>query len=363
MEAPRLKLRMMIRRSAICVRILLLCSLAVAAWAEEKPIRTFDLGQIGYQSNSCKVYWPGEDSYPKRRVEFVDNEHLLVHYATSEVCKDSPLQYPRQGLHSAVIDLSGRLLHTYDWQPSDGVIAGPDGHVLIMRPGFILVVDLNFQTLQSIPWHQEGFPSTRLFRVLLTPSRHGFAIVDRDRAALYTGSPYEITATTTGHVAAVGDHGFVVLKGFDPGPPTLRVDGVDWTTPANPARRIFADTGNNEVLALDPKFNLYRIDQHGNEALIAHLGALAPGMWNSGFRFDLALPDAHRMLFLSHGARIAFTDTSGIWYYFRTAVLDLNTGKLVFQYNGHFGDDVSLSPDGHLVAVRVNTKLSFYNVP
>jgi hypothetical protein len=41
----------------------------------------------------------------------------------------------------------------------------------------------------------------------------------------------------------------------------------------------------------------------------------------------------------------------------------LDGKKLVFQYNGHFGDDVSLSPDGRLVAVRVNANLSLYNVP
>ena len=162
---------------------------------------------------------------------------------------------------------------------------------------------------------------------------------------------------------AVSDYGFVTLSGFNPGPPALHVDGVDWTTPANPRLDIFVETGRNEILGLDRKFNLYRIDQHGNEAMIARLGSLAPGMWNSGFRFDVALPDDHRVLFFSHGSRIAFTDASEIWPYFRTAVLDLNAKKLVFHYNGHIGDDVSLSPDGHLVAVRVNVSLSLYNVP
>jgi hypothetical protein len=350
------------RLPVTCIRILLLCCLTVSAWAEQKPIRTFDLEQIGYRSVSCEVIWQGEDDYPKRRVEFLDNEHLLVHYATSEVCKAPPFQYQGQGRHSAVIDVSGRLLHTYDWQVGDDVIAGPDSHVLIVRPDVVRIVDLNFQPLQSIPW-QEGYPGGQLFRVLLTPSRHGFAIVGGDRAALYAGSPYELIRTATDLVTAVGDHGFVTLSGFDPGPPALHVDGADWTTPANPKVGIFADIDGNAVLGLDRKFSLYRIDQHGDEALIARLASLAPGMWNSEFRSDMALPDAHRVLFRSHGARIAFTDAWGTWYYFRTAVLDLNTNKLLFQYNGHFGDDVSLSPDGHLVAVRVNEKLSLYSVP
>jgi hypothetical protein len=53
----------------------------------------------------------------------------------------------------------------------------------------------------------------------------------------------------------------------------------------------------------------------------------------------------------------------GIWSYFRTAVLDLGTSKLIFQYDGHFGDDLSISPDGHLVAARHEERLASYNVP
>jgi hypothetical protein len=297
----------------------------------------------------------------------LDDKHLLLHFATSEVCNDPPFQGEKH-FHSAVIDLSGHLLHTYDWQPGDDVIAGPDGNVLVVRPDAVRVVDPNFQSMQTISWQQQGFPgvphpNARLFRVLVTPSRHGFAIVDRNHAALFTGSPYKETSSTNYSVAAVGDHGFLTWSGFDPGPPVLHVDGVEWSAPAHPALGTLVVTGDSEVLGLDHKFNLYRIDQRGGEALIVSLSSLAPGMWNSGFRFDQALPDASRMLFLSHGARIAFTDSSGIWVYFRTAVLDLRTNKLVFRYNGHLGDDVSLSPDGHLVAVREEDRVSLYSVP
>ena len=176
----------MMWRFAIFIRILLLCFFSVSAWAEEKPIRTLNLEQIGYQRLSCEVIWQGEDAYPKRRIEFLDNQHLLVHYTTSQACAAPP--YASQAFRSAVIDLSGHLLHTYEWQHGDeDVIAGPDGHILIVRPDDVRVVDLNFQALQSIP-RQEAFLGGLLFRVILTPSRHGFAIIDRNGAALYTGS-------------------------------------------------------------------------------------------------------------------------------------------------------------------------------
>jgi len=248
------------------------------------------------------------------------------------------------------------------------VISGPDGNVLVVRAEAIRVVDRDFQSLQTISWQQQGFsgvphPESRLFRVLLTPSRHGFAIVDRNRATLFTGPPYKETASTNDSVTAVGDHGFVTWSGFDPGPPVLQVDGVQWPTPSHPVLWSFFATGDDQVLGLDHKFNLYRIDQRGGEALLVSLSSLVPGMWNSGFRFDQALPDAGRALFFSHGARIAFTDASGIWFYFRTAVLDLRTNKLVFRHNGHIGDDVSLSLDGHLVAVREEDRLNLYSVP
>jgi hypothetical protein len=351
--------------ASIC--LLLICASAVSVWAGDKASQTINLKQIGYQHVACEINWKGADDYPKRRIEFLDDEHLLIHFVTSEVCNAPPSQVENY-FHSAVIDLAGHLAHTYDWQPGDDVIAGPDGKVLVVRFDAVRVVDLNFQSVQTIPWQQQGFPGVphpraRLFRVLLTPSRHGFAIFDRNHAALFTGPPYKETSSTNYSAIAVGDHGFLTWSGIDPGPPVLHVEGVPWLTPAHPALWSFFVTGDGTVLGLDHKYNLYRIDQRGGEALVVGLSSLAPGMWNSEFRFDQALPDAGRVLFLSLGARIAFTDTSGMWFYFRTAVLDLTTNKLVFRYNGHVGDDVALSPDGHLVAVREEDGLNLYSVP
>jgi hypothetical protein len=357
------------KRLSVCVCAV--CTWALSGWSETKPLRTINLEQIGYQHVTCEVYWQGEGNYSKRKIEFVDDTHVLVHYATPEICSSSAIPSEKHGLHSAVIDLSGHLVHTYDWQSGgEDVITGPDGHVLVVRPDAVRVADLNFQTIQTISWQEDGFPGVphpgvRLFHVLVTPSRHGFAIVDRKHASLFTGIPYkEMASTTDSVVASVGDRGFVTWSGFDPGPAVLHVDGVEWIAPAHPSLLSgVVVTGNSEVYGLDRKHNLYRIDQRGDETLIAHLGSLAPGMWNSGFRLDQTLPNASRMLFLSHGVRIAFTDSSGIWPYFRTAVLDLKTSKIVFQYDGHFDDDVSISPDGRLVAVRHGDRLTLYTVP
>jgi hypothetical protein len=349
------------RRILACNCLLLVC-LSASSWAADKGLRTINLQQIGYQHVNCEVIWKGEDGYSKRRIEFLDDKHLLIHFATSEVCNESPYQREKH-FHSAVIDLSGSLVATYDWQPGEDVIAGPDGNVLLVRPEAVRVVDLNFQPMQTLSWQQQGNSNLRLYRVLLTPSRHGFAIVDRNYAALFTGPPYKETSSTNYSVAAVSDHGFLTFSGFDPGPPVLQVEGVEWPFPAHPTLGTLVVTGDSEVLGLDHKFNLYRLDQRGGEAMIVSLSSLAPGMWNSGFRFDQSLPGANRVLFFSHGARIAFTDSSGILVYFRTAVLDLRTKKLVFHYNGHLDDDVSLSPDGHLVAVREEERLSLYGLP
>jgi len=348
--------------------LLLVSSCTLSAWSETKSLRTINLEQIGYQHVTCEVYWRGEDDYSKRLIEFLDDTHLLVHFATPEICTGPAIPTEKHGLRSTVIDLSGHAVHTYDWEPGEDVIAGPDGHVLIVRPDAVRVVDFNFQPIQTISYLQQGFPGVphpdaRLFRVLVTPSRHGFAIVDRSYATLFTGLPYKETAKTTDSVAAVTDHGFVTLSRFDPGPPILHVDGVQWASPAHPRLGTFIVTDDSEVLGLDRKFNLYRFDQSGAESLVVRLGSLAPGMWNSGFRFAQALPDVNRVLFFSHGVRVAFTDSSGFWSYFRTAVLDLKTSELVVRYNGHFGDDVSISPDGHEVAERHEDRLTLYSLP
>jgi hypothetical protein len=242
------------------------------------------------------------------------------------------------------------------------VIAGPDGNVLVVRADGVRIVDQTFKTIQTTPWQRQGIPAP--LRVLVTPSRHGFAIDDRKHAALFVGPPYKEAATTTSSVVAgISDSGFMTWSGFNPGPPVLHVNGVEWSAPIHPSLSGLLAIGENEVLGLDQKHTLYRFDQRGDEALVMKLGSLTPGMWNSGFRFEQTLPDAARVLFFSHGARIAFTDSSGAWFYFRTAVLDLKTNNLVFRFNGHLGDDVSISPDGRLVAVREKDLLTIYEVP
>lgn len=349
---------------------LLLALSALSMWAADTPIRTLQLEKFGYQRLPCKVDWRGEDMWPKRQIEFLDDEHLLLHYAAIEACQaplfQGPVSLPgdtKHGLHSAVIDLTGHILHTYDWQPNDDVVAGPDGHVLIVDRDAVRVTDLSFRNLKTIQSHHKPGTHGQLYPVQVTPSRHGFAIIERNRAVLYTGSAYQETARTTEYVAAVSDHGFITVSGFDQGPPFLRVDEVRWPTPSDPSLTTFSDIGRGEILGLDRKFNLYRVDQRGHETLIVRLGSLAPGMWHTAFQLDVALPEAGRILLRSYGVRIALSDSFGFWSYLRTAVLDLPTGKLVFQRDCRFYDDVSLSPNGRLLAVREKDRLKLYSVP
>jgi hypothetical protein len=298
----------------------LVCLWAVSARAADTPLLTIKLEQVGYQHVPCEVIWQGEDYYPNRRIEFLDGKHLLVHFVTSDVCNDNRATakptlaappFHENHFHSAVIDLSGHLIHSYDWQLGDDVIAGPDGNVLVVRADGVRIVDQTFKTIQTTPWQQQGIPAP--LRVLVTPSRHGFAIDDRKHAALFVGPPYKEAATTTSSVVAgISDSGFMTWSGFNPGPPVLHVNGVEWSAPIHPSLSGLLAIGENEVLGLDQKHTLYRFDQRGDEALVVKLGSLTPGMWNSGFRFEQTLPDAARVLFFSHGARIAFTDSSGL---------------------------------------------------
>lgn len=339
--------------------------LVAGSWVAEAdtPLRTINLAEIGYQHTACGFRFRGEDSYNKRQLEFLDDKYLLFHFATPESCDSSGSTRDKPGFHTTVMDLFGHVIHTYDWQNGEEVIAGPDGNALVVSKTEVRVVDLNFQTFQTISWQPKG-----AFYVVVTPSRNGLAIVDLDRAALFIGTPhkgppYREMARTTSSVAAVGDHGFVTLAGGESDALVVHVDEIERVIPKLPRVTIFADPGKGELLALDNKFNLYRINQRGDEARVARLSWLAPGMWNSGFGSNSARPDTNRILFFSHGARIAFTDTSGVWPYFRTAVLDVKTGRSVFQWDGKIGDDVSLSPDGHIVAVREEGCLSLYSVP
>ena len=96
--------------------------------------------------------------------------------------------------------------------------------------------------------------------------------------------------------------------------------------------------------------------------MIADLHAIAPG-WNSGFRYLLSNANSQRILFYSHGRRFPVTDAWGFGNYYKVALVELKSKKVIFQQNFPANSDVAISPDGRLIVVREQARLTLYPVP
>jgi len=214
---------------------------------------------------------------------------------------------------------------------------GPDGHVLVVAQMQSAWWIFDFQTIQTIPWQEDGFPgvphpSVQFFHILVTPSRHGFAIIDRNHCVSLYGSTLQRDSEHNGiRCFCLVTGGFVTWSGFNPGPAVLHVDVSNGLLPRIlNSERFDCCPATIEVLGLTRKFNLYRIDQRGSESLIARLGSLAPGVWNSGFRFDQARPGTNRVLFFSHGLTHRLYRLIGYLAVLQDAVSDWAQAKLCF---------------------------------
>ncbi len=68
-------------------------------------------------------------------------------------------------------------------------------------------------------------------------------------------------------------------------------------------------------------------------------------------------------MFFSHGARFPITDSSGLGYYLRVAVVDIGSKRIVFRKQYPIDSDVAISPDGRVLAVRRKTNLTLIDLP
>ena len=333
--------------------------------------REIDLEKIGYPAR-CDYLFQDKDAYEKRHVEFLDSERLLISFPLHTSACDKNNQPPAEKYRSVIIDTAGRLLHSFDWLPGENVQAGPDGHLLMSSGREIRILDSDFSILQRIAWEdpERKQMQQNAWRLIIAPSRHGFAVEDRYPPfpiAYFEGNPATQTvASDSCWPAAVTDGGFACA---DNGKEQLDIHLSNGER--NLHDRLLRTTGAavlpdpQTVLLLTDKRRLYLLTPSGAEKKIAELRWLVPGLnsGNSGFRWDLASGPAQRVLFYSHGVRVPITDTSGVGYYLRVAVVDVASKAIVFRAQYPIDSDVAISPDGHLLAVRTNARLTLRSLP
>ncbi len=306
-----------------------------------------DLNKIGYPQEACN--W--EEA---AQIEFLDSVELLVGFPIHSSPCDAQSQGQPQKRRAAVIDASGKILHTLDFDSGQKVRAGPEGHILLLTEKEFSILDSDFTAVQRLSWPKEADPAQILHwawsaatTIELAPSRQGFVIrgpYPKNGVAYFNGNPVKLTEVDFCSSAQLLVH---------------RMND-DWhiESPLFQKREWFALPAFNRVLLLTNKFQLFQFTRPGNSERVADLHWLAPVLGYPRTGYALASSVTHRILVSSWGFLIPWSDTSGIGGYDRVVVLDYSSGQIIFRKQYGLGTEVVISPDGHLLAVRERNRLS-----
>jgi hypothetical protein len=345
--------------------------------ANAGPIKVINLRPLGYPSQSCDYKFHGYGLHPEQHLEFLDSEHLIVKFPIRKEgqCQTGGYSWPAD-FRSAVLETSGALVSSLDWsRPSiSDIQAGPDGKILEIVSGEIKTLDQDFHPLQEVDlpaanWPK--YPSPSLWSVQLAPSRHGFAATYPEfigrgfngfSAYFEDSSPIRQTvALDTDHII-LGDG--IMVSSAGPQGVIAATRSVQLATGTYTCAKSFwiAIPLPNLPICLTSDYQLVALTSGGGMKLIADVRNMAPGLWNSGFRYQLTNEKAGILLLDSIGVRFPVTDSWGFGDYRIVAAYELNTGRQVFRGQVPFDADVAISPDGNLLATLVKTKISIYRL-
>jgi hypothetical protein len=324
-----------------------------------------DLNKIGYPQEACN--W--EEA---AQIEFLDSVQLLVGFPIHSSPCDAQSQRQPQKWRAAVVDASGKTLHTLDLEPGQKVRAGPEGHILLLTEKEFSILDSDFTAVQRLSWPKEADPAQISHRswslattIELAPSRQSFVIrgpPPRNGVAYFTGNPVKLSSEVDSCSLdiAVTDSGFACLEMSASAQLVVHRMNDDWhiESPLFQKREWFALPPFNRVLLLTNKFQLLQFTRSENSEKVADLHWLAPILGYPRTSYALTSSVAHRILVSSWGFLIPWSDLSGIGGYDRIVVLDYSSGQITFRKQYGLGADVVISPDGHLLAVREKNRLS-----
>jgi hypothetical protein len=329
-----------------------------------------DLNKIGYPQEACN--WEGAT-----QIEFLDSVQLLVGFPIHSSPCNAQSQGQPQKWRAAVIDASGKILHTLDFDSGQKVRAGPEGHILLLTEKEFSILDSDFTAVQRLSWPKEVDPAqiphwawSVATTIELAPSRQGFVIRGphpKNGVAYFDGNPVKLDSEVDSCSldSAVTDSGFACLEMSASAQLVVHRMKDDWhiESPLFQKREWFALPAFNRVLLLTNKFQLFQFTRAGNSEKVADLHWLAPILGYPRTSYALTSSVAHRILVSSWGFLIPWSDISGIGGYDRVVVLDYASGQIIFRKQYGLGAEVVISPDGHLLAVREKNRLSVMVLP
>jgi hypothetical protein len=339
---------------------------ALASPAQEtiSESHIIDLRNIGYPRDDCK--------FSSARLEFLDSVRLLVSFPL-HTCNGNG---PTQERQAAVVDVSGQVVHTLNLQRGQLVHAGPNGHILSPAEKGLSILGADFSELQLLPWPKEIDTSRIPFwtkagrNIYLTPSREGFAVegsYPNYGIAYFEGNPVELISTSSpcSPLAGVTDGGFACFEQIPKNKLAVHLVNCGWNLEDSRFHDIewAALPLRDRILFLTTKFKLYEFQRGRSARELADLHWLAPGLWNSGSDYTVTSRAAHRIVVSNSGCWFPLNDSTGIGYYQRILVLDYLSGAIIFKKKSSIGSNVTISPNGRLLAIREDNWVSLVVLP
>jgi len=316
---------------------ILLFMLALAGAAKEPPHdeRVIDLKALGYPQPPCDYMFP-EDGFGKNSIEFLDSEKLLVSFPADTIGCDKKHPYFPSKFRSVIIDFSGKILRSFDWQHGQDIQAGPDGHILFTTGKEIRILDSDFSLLQSIP---DPRPELQRIGVTVDPARHGFVLnhgYPAYHVVYFSGTPARKTLEADHCTVISVEGGFVCWESTHP--PRFAVH-VEPNAPP-------ADLRDRDAV-ISPGLNENPDKKWAAPGWPASLGHQGRSISTSG-----------RIMYFCTGTLFPLTDSGGLGNFLRVIVVDTSQERTILRKQYHVSSDVALSPDGNWFAVREGTRLT-----
>jgi hypothetical protein len=319
-----------------CFVIIFTLTLALTAKEPDHDQRVIDLKAIGYPQPPCDYMFP-EDGFAKNSIEFLDSERLLVSFSTDMTRCNENHTYTPSTFRSVIIDSSGKILRSFDWQHHQDIQAGPNGHILFTTGKEIRILDSDFSLLQTIP---DPRPEVQRTGVDVDPARHGFVVNDgypTYHVVYFSGTPAQKTLEADHCNAIAVEGGFVCWESDHPSRFTAHVE------PNAPQPDL---RGRNTVFTPG-------LDRNPDKKWVA------PG-WPAWLGQDgrSISSTSGRIMYFCRGTRFPLTDGNGLGNFLRVIVVDTKENRTPLRKQYDVSSDVALSPDGNWFAVREGTRLT-----
>jgi hypothetical protein len=274
----------------------------------------------------------------------LDDSHFLISKQLSCGRIGQPID-----IEWAVADIHGQILaksHQHQWK---NLLAGPDGQLIVSGNGSVEILNHQFQPITTLkPRNRDEW------KITLSPSRNAVSICSgsgglSDQAftcTLFAGTPISATASLSsrGPFPGLNSQGFATI------PPKIASQSHEFYHPAD-----------DEIWFFNHKNLLYKIS---NQKMIE----LPDSQWlslrkNDDCSIQMSAIPPRRVLAQCSGSLDLFGgDEMPIFPYQRVIVYSLD-GHILLKKNVHPFGEVSISPNGCIVAVSHGDNFDLYSLP